>query len=217
MLDRKMLLGKIKFYVYGRADVFDEEIARLLKKMNVISIDFGFESGSEKVLKYLKGGIISVNDNKKAVKIAKKYGFGVGGFFMIGSPYETLKDMGETYEFIKTNCEKNFIVYQTIPFPGTEIWNYAVRNKIIGKDFYDEKRKEFVDFDIDLLLTKEVSKEEFKKIFNKTKEMYAKRNRSVILKKIIKLRPRHIVAFLSPKFRKKAGILKKQFIKRVFS
>jgi len=217
LLEKERLLGKIKFYVYGRADVFDEEIAKMLKKMNVITIDFGLESGSDKTLHYLKGGIISVKDNENAVRLAKKYDFIVGGFFMIGSPYETIDDMDKTYEFIKKNCKENFIIYQTIPFPGTAIWDYALKEKIIEKDYYDKKRKEFIDIDKSILLTKEVSKKEFEEMYNKIKELYTNTNKNLLLKKIFKLRPKHIISFLSPKFRKKALILRKQFIKRVFS
>jgi radical SAM superfamily enzyme YgiQ (UPF0313 family) len=112
--------------------------------------------------------------------------------------------MNETYEFIKNNCKDNFIVYQTIPFPGTEIWDYALKEGIIGKDYYDKKRKEFIDLDTNLLLTKEVSAKEFEKMFNKIKSLYVNKNKSLLIRKLLKLRPRHIVSFLSPKFRKKA-------------
>ncbi len=216
LLKQRNLLGKIKFYVYGRADVFDEEHAQLLKKLNVVSITFGFETGSQKVLNYLKGGIISVKDNKKALDIARKYGFDVGGFFMVGSPYETAKDMKETYDFIKNNSLRNFSVYQTIAFPGTAIWNYAIENKIIDKDYYNRKEKDLVDFDANILLSRDISKKEFKKIYGDIKSLQLSTNKSNFLINLLSLRLRHVPLLLSPLFLKKAYNLRKQFIKRVF-
>ena len=216
ILEEKKILGKIRFHAYGRANLFDEEIARLLKKLNIVSITFGIETGSQKVLSYLKGGIVTIEDNKRALEIARKYGFSPGGFFMVGSPYETLDDMKKTYEFIKKNCRNHFIVYQSIPFPGTEIWDYAIKNKIVNFDYYDKKTKDFVDIDTDILLTKEISKENFKEMFYKIKYLYVAENKSLLLRKFLLLRPRHIIVFFNKRFIKKAFNLRKQFIKRVF-
>jgi radical SAM superfamily enzyme YgiQ (UPF0313 family) len=101
LLDKKKLLGRIFFAAYGRANYFDEETALLLKKMGVVSVAFGFETGSERMLNYLKGGTVKVGDNINAVKISKKNNLRASGFFMIGSPTETIEDIEETYKFIK--------------------------------------------------------------------------------------------------------------------
>ena len=54
LLEMEGLLGKIKFHVTGRANLMSEEVCKKLKAMNVESIDFGLESGSDKILSYLK-------------------------------------------------------------------------------------------------------------------------------------------------------------------
>jgi len=215
LLEKKEMLGKITFHMYGRADVFDEEIAKLLKKLNVVSVSFGFESGSQKVLTYLKGEGITVEDNRKAIKIAKKYGFDICGFFMVGSPYETLDDMEKTYNFIKEDCSDNFIICQTIPFPATEIWDYAIKNKIVSPDYYDKEQKEFLDLDTDILLSKDVSKNEFEKMFHKIKSFYINSNKNNLLRNISSLKLKHLSIILSPVFFKKLYNIRKPFIKRI--
>lgn len=217
LMKEKDLIGKIKFYVYGRANVFDEEMAKLLKEMGVVSVDFGLESGSEKILDYLKNHTVNVKDNERAVKIAKKYGIRGGGFFMLGSPHETLKDMEETYNFIKENCKDSFIIYQVIAFPGTEIWDYAIKNKLISKNYYEDKPKEFIGVDTGILLSKEVSKEDFKRMFYKIRGLHINKKRISFLKRMLTLKPEQIKKFFSIKFIKKVFNLRIQFIKRVLN
>jgi len=215
LMEKEGILGKIEFNVYGRADIFDDETAKLLKKMNVSRVIFGFESGSQKMLDYLKCKRVKIEDNIRAINICKENGLSPGGFFMIGSPNETEEDIKQTHDFIKEYCP-NAIVYQTIPFPGTQIWDYAVKNKIIEKDFYDHKQKDWIDIDVNFLLTNKISKEKFAEWFYKIRGIYVPSARNGFFKKLSKIQMRNISGFLSPMFIKKAIVLKDPFIKRVF-
>lgn len=67
--------------------------------MNVIRVSLGIESGSDRMLKLLNRGL-RAEDNYRAIKLPKKYGFVVIGGFIVGSPYETLDDLNQTYNFI---------------------------------------------------------------------------------------------------------------------
>ena len=216
LLKKKPYFGKIKFLVLGRADTFDEETAKILKELNVISVTFGIETGSQKTLTYLKQGRITIKNGVDAIKLAKKHGIMGGGFFMLGSPHETLEDMKKTHEFIKNNCKDNFAIHQVVPLPGTEVWDYALKKKIVKKDFYDLPQKDFVDVNSDLLLSKEVSKEEFEKIFYKIKSLHRNKTRKDILDKLMSLRFRHIYLFLSPIFLRKSLLLRTKMFKKIF-
>jgi len=214
LLKQKKLLGKIKFSVYGRANGFDKETAKLLKEMNVKSITFGFETGSQKVLNFLKGNGITVEDGINALKLSRNYGLNPGGFFMIGSPTESKKDLEETYNFIKNYCQDNFIVYQTLAFPGTDFWTYALENKILDKDFYEKKQAEFIDTNTDILLSKNITKEEFEDYFQKIKGLTIKKKK-IFFKKLLKIRPRHLKLMMTKEFLNKAFNLRKSFLKRI--
>jgi len=212
LLKDKNILGKITFSVCGRANLFDEEMASLLKKLGVTSIAFGFESGSEKVLKWLKGGNVTIENNKKAIEICNKYEMEAHGFFMIGSPYETLEDMEETYNFIKNYCSNSFIIYQTIAYPSTEVWDYGIKEGLIQEDMYEHKMREFLDSDINYLLTKEVSGEDFNKIYQKIRELYINKNRKNFLKNI---KMADFFGYLNPLFFKKVFNLRHRFLRRI--
>ncbi len=214
LLDKKRILRKIKFFALARANTFDEETAQLLKKLNILELTFGFESGSQRMLNYLKGKHIKLKDSIRAINLCKKYKISCYGLFMIGSPTEKIEDLEKTYNFIKKYCP-NFTIYQTIALPGTRVWDYAIKNKIIKKDYYEHKQKDFIDVDTKYLLSKDIPPETFKKYFKKINSLEISKSRQGVFKKILRLRPRHMVKILSLTFIKKAYILRKQFLKRV--
>lgn len=215
LLKNKGLLGKIEFFCGGRANLFDDEMAELLKELGVKTVSFGFESGSKKMLKWLKGGNVTVEENKRAISICKKYNIEASGFFIIGSPYETLQDMRETYSFIRDYCSKNFIIYQTIAYPGTEIWKYALKEKLIKEDMYEHEMREFLESDTNYLLTKEVSKEDFNKVYQKIRSLKVNNTRKEFMNGIRTLRLGDFISFFNPLFIKKVFNLRYRFIKRI--
>ena len=171
LLEREGLTKKIKFDLFARANLINEEMCKLLKRINACYIFFGLESGSEKILNYLKRGTVTVEQGKKAMKMCKEHGFIVNGYFMIGSPGETNEDLEETRKFIES-LEIDFAtIFITTPLPGTELWDYALKENFIKKDFYEfPSRDSMVKFQDDLLLSKEITKEEFKEWYELLKK-----------------------------------------------
>ncbi|MDD4166040.1 MAG: radical SAM protein [Endomicrobiaceae bacterium] len=99
----KMIPLKLKWGCLARIDSIDEEILACLKKAGCGSIYHGIESGSAAVRKNLDKNIKD-NDNKKifgAVKKELEYGFKVTCSFMSGIPFETKKDIMQTFNFAK--------------------------------------------------------------------------------------------------------------------
>ncbi len=212
LMGKEGLLGKLNFDALGRANCFDNETAMLLKKMGVSSVTFGFESGSQKVLDYLKGNNVTVEQGSKAVKTAKKHGLEPGGFFMVGAPTEAVEDIKKTYDFIKENKLDSAIVFQVTAFPGTACWEHALKNNVLKEDFYDTKQKDFVDINPDLLLSQDISKKEFVREYHRVKGLVKTKNPHII-SKLNKIRPRHIISMLSIPFLRKARFLYKNFLK----
>lgn len=160
------LIGKVIFECQGRANLMNEKICKLLKEMGVVSIAFGFESGSEKILKYLKKGTVTVEQNKYSVNLCKKYGFLVEGTFMIGAPFETKEDMMKTLRFIKEQPLDAANIYVTTPLVGTELWDYAKAEGIVSEnmDFSKTNIHANPTLEDNIYLNKMVSREEFGKI-----------------------------------------------------
>ena len=55
LLDKRQLLGKVRYTCSCRANTVDKPTARLLSKMGVVSVGMGLESGDDETLQFLKG------------------------------------------------------------------------------------------------------------------------------------------------------------------
>jgi len=137
-MKNRNVLGDVRFFLDLRANLVTDELIRLLKEMGVVKISLGLESGSERVLRYLKGGDVTVAQNRNAVRIANSHGIGCYCCFMIGAPPETKEDIKKSQRLIREILDaspENFCqVSVTTPLPGTRLWDDAVENGKIGKD-----------------------------------------------------------------------------------
>ena len=135
IVERIVALGlhkKIEFNVNCRANLVTDEVAAALRRMNTVTANFGFESGSPATLRYLKGGNVSVEDNWRAVRIMQRHGINVSGTFVIGCPEETREDIDMTFRFIRESGLSFFEVYPLTPYPGTPIWDYALEQGLVS-------------------------------------------------------------------------------------
>lgn len=135
ILEEENILGKVRFSCSSRANLVDDAMAKLLKRMGVVSTALGLESGHPRVLNYLKGPGVTVQDNIDAVRVLADNGIAPNAAFVIGSPSETKEEIMTTYDFIKSVPLRNFNVYVMTPFPGTPIWSEALENGLISSDF----------------------------------------------------------------------------------
>jgi len=105
-----------------RVDQVSREILIKMKEAGCQLIGFGVESGSQKILDAMRKGT-TVEENEKAIKLAKEVGLPVAASFMLGYPGETYETVKQTFEFI--HKAKPDIVYLCLatPFPGTDFYN----------------------------------------------------------------------------------------------
>lgn len=120
------------FYRIGsaRVDKVDKEMLCRLKDTGCIEIGYGHESGSEKILKEYRKGV-SVSQNTKATLLTRKAGIVVPIQLVIGSPGETSHTIFETSKFLKNVRALTVSANYIIPLPGTPIWNYVMKKKLI--------------------------------------------------------------------------------------
>jgi radical SAM superfamily enzyme YgiQ (UPF0313 family) len=122
---------KVTLNCQPRANLMTDKMCKALKNVGVKTCIFGFESGSDRILSYLKKNTVTVKQNYKAIKQCRKYGFGVQGSVIFGSPFETQGDMLKTLFFIKNafglGVERIWGFVLT-PFPKTEVWE-LLKNK----------------------------------------------------------------------------------------
>lgn len=176
LICRSRINKKIKFSCQTKAELFDEEICKLLKMMNVRIIAFGFESGSNKVLRYLKSKSASIDKNQNAINLCSKYEIDVVGYFILGAPDETLKDISKTYWFIRNNkfSLREILIFCLIPYPGTLLWDeFLIQKKLRKEDinnWQDFNLREFYSNDF-LFMNKHYSFETLKNIYDKFQDL----------------------------------------------
>lgn len=125
---------KVKFACWARANTITPEVIDILKSMNMVAVEMGLESGCERTLKYLKGGNVTVEQNRLAVKLLKKAGIQANGDFIIGAPDETEEEIMQTYNFIKEIRLDTVTVNPLTPYPGTPVWEYAIKRSLVSCD-----------------------------------------------------------------------------------
>ncbi|TFH46852.1 MAG: B12-binding domain-containing radical SAM protein, partial [ANME-2 cluster archaeon] len=75
LLKEEGITDKVSFNCQARANLIDNQTLMNLKNMNTNQLSFGFESGAQNVLNYLKKKSVTVEQNRNAVFLSKKYGF----------------------------------------------------------------------------------------------------------------------------------------------
>ncbi len=137
VIERKMDIG---FDIRARVDTINEELLSLLKKAGCRGIHYGIEAGTEKVLKVLRKEI-TIEMAKNVLDMTRKYKIDTLGYFMIGSPTETIEDIHETFRVAK--WLKPDLMHLTIftPFPGTSLYQDGLEKGIIKTDHWREFAK----------------------------------------------------------------------------
>jgi len=180
LIEQKGINKRVEIGLFSRVDLIDDEICCLLKRMGVIHIDIGMESGNQRILDFLNKKI-TIKQIETAVSLCKKHRISVGGTFIIGSPTETEEEMLNTLEFIKKLKLDKFYFYTLTPFPGTPLYDYCIVHDLLPKElnfesfrqqtisespFRKMKAEEIIN-NQQILLTKEVSPQKYSEIYNK--------------------------------------------------
>lgn len=130
----------IQWSAQSRVDTFDEELAEAMSSAGCVCLFFGFESGSQRILNFLKKGI-RTDDSIKTGKLCKKYGIIILADYMVGIPTETEEDLKQTLLQIKTVRPELLSVTYFTPIPGCELYDYCQKNNLIKiNKFEDYKR-----------------------------------------------------------------------------
>jgi radical SAM superfamily enzyme YgiQ (UPF0313 family) len=133
--ERERIPRRTQFCVFARANLLDEPTAQLLKRLHVTSAIFGLESGSERILRYLKKGAVNVADNYRALRLCKQYGMRTVATLIVGSPDETEEDLRQTYDLMRHPDLDEGIPCHLTPLPGTDVWEYARERGVVSNDF----------------------------------------------------------------------------------
>lgn len=140
---------KVSFGCMAKTSFFDREFALILKDMNIRVISWGFESGADRILHYLKDRHSTARKHQQAVDICHQVGIFSGGYFIVGSSLETEEELAKTYWFIRKNQSRMPLisVFPIIPLPGTALWQETRNRGLITEDSVNWDHLEFLHLD----------------------------------------------------------------------
>jgi len=117
------------FRCFSRANMLDDEMCELLRKLNVKEVGIGIESGSQKVLNMNMKGT-TVKHNTEAIKNLHKVGIKAKAFLIVGLPEEDEESIKETESWIVDANPDDVDISIFQPLPGSDIFNNPQKYKI---------------------------------------------------------------------------------------
>ncbi|MFH2053995.1 MAG: radical SAM protein [bacterium] len=135
LMDAEGLLGRMSFHGFITSNLADEETFAAAKRMGFHTIRFGAETGSDRLLKLMKGRWASVENHQRCIDLGRRFGIGISAAFMLGTPGETREDLEQTAAFIERNAGRLEIegFYLTTPIPGTPYWDFALERGLVSE------------------------------------------------------------------------------------
>jgi len=119
----------LPFETITRADrLQSEEAVVALRDLGCYRIWIGSESGSQRILDAMERGV-TVEQVRRAVKLAQKHGIRVGMFLMWGYEGEQMEDIAATVEHVKQSDPDVFFTTVSYPIKGTPYFD-TVKDKV---------------------------------------------------------------------------------------
>lgn len=129
----------LPFFASIRADFVTEETAASLKYAHCHVVSIGVETGNEMLRQKILQKNIPNEQYIKAARLIRKNGIKLRTSNILFLPGETLAMAFETLALNKKMKTDAPWIFTLQPYPGTEIYRYAVDNGFLGKDFsFDE-------------------------------------------------------------------------------
>lgn len=176
---RNKYFSDIYWACTGRANLCDEDLIRTVRASGCTVISYGFESGSPKMLKSMKKGT-TVEQMETVVALNRKYGLPIPASFILGLPGENRQTCKETVDFcIRNNLKLDSLMFAS-PYPGTELFEFAIKTgKINENEIHDFVMRIGDARDFQINLTDDFTDRELRQQFGKMVETAAKNYRPV--------------------------------------
>jgi len=123
-LTSKLKEHRVKWHCLGRADQVDYNICKEMVDSGCMGIDFGIESGSQRILDIIQKRI-TIEKQERGIRAAYDAGVKVRAQFMVGLPQEEEEDHRRNLEFIERNNQyvAKWGIHIFVPYPSCEIWH----------------------------------------------------------------------------------------------
>jgi len=130
------------FFCQTRADILvkHEDMVARMAGAGLCGYFIGFESGNDRVLKFIRKGT-TVEQNRQAARICRKYGISIWANYMMGLPTETKEEVMDTVRLMKEIDPDYYSPAFFTPHPGTDLYDYVVERGLSRITDYDSYRR----------------------------------------------------------------------------
>jgi len=141
LIDAEGLNKSLRWSCTGRVTVCDKELLGRMRASGCVSVSYGIESGSEKILNAMSKRA-TIAQAKEAIRNTREVGLRCPVSFMIGYPGETRETVMATVEFCKDMNIPLAALMFTCPYPGTALYEQVKDTPRFEEQFATEE--EFV-------------------------------------------------------------------------
>lgn len=130
------------FYCQSRADILvkNEDLTAVMVQAGLKGFFIGFESGSDRVLRFLRKGATR-EINLKAAEICKRNGVKIWANYMLGIPTETQEEVLETISMLKQIDPDYYSPAFYTPHPGSDLYDYCIEHDLSLITSHDQYRR----------------------------------------------------------------------------
>nr|MBC7244167.1 B12-binding domain-containing radical SAM protein [Chloroflexota bacterium] len=130
------------FFCQSRADIIvkNEDMVKMMAEVGLRGYLIGFESGSDRVLKFIRKGTKRWQ-NLEAARICKKYGISIWANYMLGLPTETQEEVMETISMLKQIDPDYYSPAFYTPHPGSDLYTYCIEHDLSLIKSHDSYRR----------------------------------------------------------------------------
>ena len=132
------------FETITRADRLQSEAAvEALRELGCYRVWIGSESGSQRVLDAMQRGV-TVEQVRRAVKLAQRHGIEVGMFLMWGYEGEEIEDIAATVEHVKQSNPDVFLTTVAYPIKGTRYFERVQDKTRLAAAWADSTDRDYI-------------------------------------------------------------------------
>ena len=130
------------FVCQSRPDLIckNKEVVKDLYDAGLALFIIGFESGSQRILNFLRRGY-KVEQNFEAAEICHKFGIKIWANYMLGLPTETKEEQEETVAMIKKIKPYHCSPAYYTPHPGSDLFKYCLEKDLSLIKNHDDYRR----------------------------------------------------------------------------
>ena len=121
---------KVKWDTESRATLAEEDIA-LMARSGCVSLGLGMESGSQRILDFIKKGT-NVTEMEKTFWLLVKHKIIPRLYIIVGLPTETTEDFNLTNNLLERLDHPPYSYMRYTPYPGTALLDYCITNRLIS-------------------------------------------------------------------------------------